>query len=243
MGDPKEPSELQATVEDTFGFNFRSLKTIRDLFVRPRAVFGSYAARDRLAYAPAVKIWLGLIGLQVITNAAFGGWEGIIRRTFETDPNTLANYEELTGGRVDEFLVHYAGAIGWSQALVVGAFSALSVFVLGWFNKSVPWSGRFNIAMGVLTAGSVIGVLTMAMFLIPNPPVWLYFATTAVIVFAYFVTFGRGAKGTLARTTTGAWIKAFIFSIVLIVLVMLGYMVIGIGGVIYAMAMLGPPPA
>ncbi|MEO0466113.1 MAG: DUF3667 domain-containing protein [Pseudomonadota bacterium] len=243
MSEQKEPSDLQSTVEDAFGFNFRSLKTINDLFIRPRTVFEAYAARDRVSYTPAIKIWLGLIGLQVITNAVFGGWEGLIRRTFEADPATAAVYEEVTAGRVDEFLVHYASALSMAQAPVVGVFSALSVFVLGWFNKSVPWSGRFNIAMGVLTAGSIMGVLTMAMFLIPAPPGWLYFATTGLIVFVYFVTFGRGAKGTLAQTNTGAWIKAAIFSIVLIILVFLAYLAMSMGATVYGLAMIGPPPA
>ena len=242
MSDPKEPSELQAAVEDTLGFNFRSLKTIKDLFVRPRIVFESYAARDRVTYTPAVKIWLGLIGLQVLVNALFGGWEGLIERTYSSDPETVAAYEEMTGGRVDEFIAHNAAFIGWTQVVAVGGFSALSVFVLGWFNKSVPWSGRFNIAMGVLTAGSVVGLFMMVVYAF-DVPTWAYFVTTVPVILGYFVTFGRGAKGTLARTSWGAWVKAAIFSIILIALVVFAYMVIGVGAAIYAMAMLGPPPA
>ena len=242
MSEPKGQSDLQETVEDTFGFNLRSLKTIRDLFVRPKAVFEAYAARDRVTYTPAVKIWLGLIGLQVIINAAFGGFEGLIARSYANDPELIAAYEELTGGRVDEFIAHNAAFIGWTQVLVVGAFSALSVFVLGWFNKSIPWSGRFNIAMGVLTAGSVIGLLTVPIYAV-QVPAWLYFGTTGLVLLGYFVTFGRGAKGTLARTNAGAWVKAAVFSIILLLLVVLAYLVIGAGASIYGLLMLGPPPA
>lgn len=242
MSDRNQQSEFQETVEDALGFNFRSLKTMKDLLIRPKTVFLSYAARDRLTYSPAVRIWLGLIGFQVLFNALFGGMEGLMTRVVESDPNSLEAYQRVSGGRVDEFIPHYAAFFSWTQAPLVGFFSALSVFVLGWFNKSIPFSGRFNIAMGVLTAGSVTGVLTMLMFFIEQPPAWLYLATTGLVVFTYFVTFGRGAKGTLAKTTFGAWSKALVFSLVLISLVMFAYLVITLGAITYAVNMLGPSP-
>jgi hypothetical protein len=72
--------DLDGAAEDAFGFNFRSLKTLRDLFLRPHVVFESYAARDRLTYTPAIRLWFGLVGLQVLISALWGGWEGMLLR-------------------------------------------------------------------------------------------------------------------------------------------------------------------
>ena len=76
---PKPRNEdTEDFIEDILGFNFRSFRTIYALFVKPRAVFQAYAERDRETYTPSLRIWLGIIGLQVLFSVVWGGYGGLI---------------------------------------------------------------------------------------------------------------------------------------------------------------------
>jgi hypothetical protein len=113
MSEPNKRDDVNDAVEDALGFNFRSVKTLFDLFVRPRRVFESYAARDRVTYTPAIRIFFGLIGLQVLTSVIWGGWEGILTRQIMDGPaDVRAVYEQASGGNLQAFIRHYADAAG-----------------------------------------------------------------------------------------------------------------------------------
>jgi len=238
MAEPEKREDLNDAVEDAFGFNFRSLKTLRDLFVRPNAVFASYAARDRVTYTPALRLWFGLIGLQVLVSALWGGWEGLLTRQIESgDPTTRASFEQMAGGDLDTFIRHYAGAASVLQPIIVALFTALSVFVLGWFRPQLSWPSRLNIAMGVLVAGSVMGLVLMPILAMPALASWAWLSMVLVGL-VYFITMLRGAPGVLADTTAGAWGKSIIYTIVLMLLVVLSGVALAIVAVIYAVAMM-----
>lgn len=226
-------SELNDAVEDATGFNFRSLRTISDLIFKPNRVFQAYAARDRATYTPALRLWMGIIGLQVLVSALWGGWAGVIRRQADANPAVRDLYAQASGGQLDEFFQHYGDAMGVAQPIIVGGMTALSVFVLGWFRKGLPWPSRLNIAMGVLSVGSVVGLMLMPVVVIPELMPWMGLSTL-LIVLAYFLTFLRGAPGVLADTAGGAWIKAIIYSVVLILLIGLGGLLMTVITITYA---------
>jgi hypothetical protein len=227
--------DVSHAVEDATGFNFRSLRTLWDLVVRPNRVFLSYATRDRNAYTPALRLWFGLIGLQVLVSAIWGGWEGLMRRQIEnSDPAAAELYEQISGNRLDAFLGHYGDAMGVAHPILIGGFSALSVFLLGLFRKGLAWPSRLNIAMGVLVAGSIVGLVLMPVMSLPQFTQWMW-APPLIITAAYFITFLRGAPGVLADTTAGSWIKAVIYALVLILLVALGGIVLAMVATIYAL--------
>jgi len=234
--------DLSEAVEDVVGFNFRSLRTLWDLIARPNRVFTAYAARDRATYAPALRIWLGLIGLQVFISAIWGGWEGVMRHQFQAgSPEVRGVYEQISGGRTDEFFSHYGDSMGVAHPILVGGMTTLSVFVLGWFRKGLSWPARLNIAMGVLAAGSVVGLILMPLVVLPQFFQYSW-APSLAIVLAYFLTFLRGAPGVLADTTFGAWIKAFIYALLLMLLVAIGGILIAIASTFYAVYRLNAAP-
>lgn len=239
MTDRNKREELSGAVEDAFGFNFRSLKTLAHLLFAPNRVFRSYAARER-DYTPAIRLWFGLIGLQVLISAIWGGWGGLFRSQLEnSDPAVREAYVQLSGGRLDAFIAHYGDAVGVGQPLIVGGFTALSVFVLGWFRRGLSWPARLNIAMGVLVAGSVAGLLLMPTLIFPQltPFGWM---APILVVLAYFLTFLRGAPGVLADTAMGGVLKGIVYAITLAVLVMLAGAVMAIAATFYAIVRLGP---
>lgn len=234
MNQPKKPEELNDAVEDALGFNFRSLKTMLDLFIRPRRVFESYAARDRVTYTPAIRLFFGLIGLQVLISALWGGWEGLLTRQIESsDPNIRAQFTEVAGGDLPTFISHYADAASFGQPILVALFTSLSVFVLGWFRPQLAWPSRLNIAMGVLAVGTLIGLLTMPLVASPNFQTWVWVGT-AVVGAAYFITIFRGARGVIADSFEGAIGKSVIYTTVLMLLVLLAGASLSIVCTIYA---------
>lgn len=235
MTNEKNRDEMGRVIEDAVGFNLRSLHTLRDLVVRPNRVFQSYAVRDRETYTPAMRLWFGLIGLQVLISAIWGGWEGIMRRQIESGGPAVADlYEQISGGRLDAFLRHYGDAMGVAHPILIGGFSALSVFLLGLFRKGLAWPSRLNIAMGVLVAGSIVGLLLMPAMYMPQFTQWMW-AAPLIIAVAYFITFLRGAPGVLADTASGAWVKAIVYALVLILLVALAGVVLAIVATTYAL--------
>jgi len=238
MNEPNKRNDVNDAVEDALGFNFRSLKTLLDLFARPRRVFEAYAARDRVTYTPAIRIFFGLIGLQVVTSVIWGGWQGLIKRQIEAGPeNVRVLYTEISGGNLDAFIGHYADALGFGQPILVALFTSLSVFVLGWFRPQLSWSSRMNIAMGVLSVGTVIGMLSMPLITSENFMGALWIGMVAVAI-AYFVTIARGAQGVIADSFAGVVGKSLIYTIVLMLLVFLAGVVLSICCILYATARL-----
>lgn len=234
MSEPNKREDLNDAVEDALGFNFRSLKTLFDLFVRPRRVFESYAARDRVTYTPAIRIFFGLIGLQVLTSVLWGGWEGMLTRQIETGPPEVrAAYMDISGGNLAAFISHYADAANFGQPILVALFTSLSVFVLGWFRPQLSWPSRMNIAMGVMSVGTLIGLLSMPMIVSDNMTLAIWLGTAGVAV-AYFLTIFRGAQGVIADSFSGALGKSLIYTVALMMLVFLAGVVLSIVCVAYA---------
>ncbi|MBK6705508.1 MAG: DUF3667 domain-containing protein [Caulobacteraceae bacterium] len=234
MNEPNKRDDVNDAVEDALGFNFRSVKTLIDLFVRPRRVFESYAARDRVTYTPAIRIFFGLIGLQVLTSVLWGGWSGLLTRQIEAGPaDVRALYTEISGGNLPAFINHCADALSFGQPILVALFTSLSVFVLGWFRPQLSWPSRMNIAMGVLSVGTVIGLLSMPLINSEHFMGVIWIGMVAVAV-AYFLTIARGARGVIADSFGGVIGKSLIYTFVLLLLVFLAGVVLSICCIMYA---------
>lgn len=238
MAEPNKREELNDAVEDALGFNFRSVRTLVDLFVRPRAVFQSYAVRDRVTYTPALRLWFGLVGLQVLVSALWGGWEGLLTRQIAgMDPTARASLEQLAGGDLATFIRHYADATSFLQPIFVALFTSLSVFVLGWFRPQLSWPSRLNIALGVLAAGTVVGLILLPLLTLSEMQRWAW-APTLIVSLVYFITIFRGARGVIADTSAGVWGKSIVYTLTLMLLVILAGVVLAVVCAIYAAAMI-----
>jgi hypothetical protein len=127
--------------------------------------------------------------------------------------------------------------MGFVHPMLIGGFSALSVFLLGFFRRGLAWPIRLNIAMCVLVVGAIAGLLLEPLIFLPQFSQWMW-TPTPIITATYFVTFLRGAPGVLADTLRGAWIKAAIYALALIFLVALGSIVLSFVAVAYPLARL-----
>lgn len=236
MGETNEPSQLEDTMEDVLGFNFRSLRTLRDILIRPNKVFRAYAAGDRVSYTPALRIWLGLMSIQFIVLAFNGGYGSIIGEQLSNNPEQLAELNSMAGGR-GEFMFEKAGeAFGYLQVPIVGLFSALSVFALKPLEPTLSFPARLNITFAILSAGSVVGAIsTLGGF---GSALIMVLGMMSVFVM-YFITFIRGGPDVLDQSSGGLLLKGAGFSIILLVLVLIASIVLGFVSGIYAGVMLG----
>lgn len=225
--------DVEDVFEDILGFNFRSFRTLRDVILRPAAVFQSYAARDRETYTPSLRLWLGLVGLQILFSVVWGGYGGLILEQWQSNPDQMALMEQAMGGPAEVIAGHYGDAAALTHAALVGGLTAFSAFLIGAFNKSLHWTSRINITFAILTAASLMGMLLLVAAAITDQLALMTWSVPAVAL-VYWVTFTRGAPGILATTRTGAFLKGGLFAIVAILLVFLGGLIMAFAGFGYA---------
>lgn len=231
---PKPRNEdTEDFIEDILGFNFRSFRTIYALFVKPRVVFQAYADRDRERYTPSLRIWLGIIGIQVLFSVIWGGYGGLLLSQWENSETNAAMMEQAMGGSIEEIARHYGDAASLLHAIVVGGMTGLSAFLIGAFNKSLHWTARINITFAILSVASVVGLILLVITA-ASDHIGLLNWSILIISLMYWYTFYRGAPGILASTRTGAALKGLLFSIATILLVFLGGAIMAIIGFAYA---------
>lgn len=235
--DDTQPSakreEIDNTLEDAFGVNFRALKTLRDIVIRPNVVFASYAANDRMTYTPAVRLFVGLIALQVFVSFLWGGYAGLLVSQWEAQPGVTPQMEALFNGPITEVAEHYGNAATFLHAIVVGAFTALSAFLLGAFNKSLSWVARLNLTFAILTGGTIIGLLGMIAAALTGDTA-LFNWMPLIVFLSYWIFFVRGGRGALATTMTGTVLKGGLFATVTMIYVFIGGVVMALMGLGYA---------
>ena len=233
----RQREEIDNTLEDAFGVNFRALKTLKDIVIRPNVVFASYAANDRVSYTPAVRLFVGLIALQVLISFLWGGYAGLLVSQWQTQPETIPRMEGLFNASIEDIAEHYGNAATFLHAIVVGGFTALSAFLVGAFNRSLSWVARVNLTFAILTGGTIVGLLVMIITALSSSMA-LYSWVPLIIFLSYWLFFVRGARGVMAMTMTGTVLKGGIFAAVTMIYVFIGGIVMGLLGMGYAYYMI-----
>ncbi|MBI1236748.1 MAG: DUF3667 domain-containing protein [Alphaproteobacteria bacterium] len=226
-------AEVDNTLEDAFGVNFRALRTLKDIVIRPNVVFASYAANDRVTYTPAIRLFVGLIAVQVFVSFLWGGYAGLLISQWEAQPGVIPQMEGLFRAPISEIAEHYGNAATFLHAILVGSFTALSAFLVGAFNKSLGWVARLNITFAILTGGTVVGLLGLILAAGSGLMVvvgWMPF----VIFISYWIFFVRGARGVLTTTMTGTLVKGGLFAAVTMIYVFLGGIFMALIAMTYA---------
>lgn len=244
----RKGTDLEELAEDIFGLNFRSFRTLRDLIVRPRAVFMAYAEGDRETYTPAVRLWLTLIGLQVVTSFLWGGQGDLVYDQLTSVPREqldiplgttdadAATYDR----RLSEFAAQYGELSALLHAPLVGLFAALNVFTLKTRSHPLSWVRRLNITFGILTAGSILGLL-LSPFIAVHPAAGL--VSLPLIFGLYFITVFRGSPGVLVNSQLARWLRSLLYATTTILLVLVGGVILMLICMTASFFLLPPLPA
>lgn len=235
----EERREHGSLLEDTLGFNLRSVRTLADLWIRPRAVMGAIIARDRETYTPMVRLFLALVGLQVAVSVLWGGYGQVMRNQLAAQGDEQAIMEMLAGIGVepDAFFSAYGTVAPVLHAPIVAGFTALSAVVLARFGGRRPLAVNLNLVFATLTAGSIVGLAAMCLLIFRDTvPQW----SILVIAIAYFITWLRGLPTDLAQTSAGRLVKSGVMTGAMFVLILIGATVMQacatVGAIIVALA-------
>lgn len=224
--DQKGRKDHEDLIEDTLGFNLRSLKTLYALFATPRAVMQAIVERDRERYTPMMRLFLGLMGAQVALSVIWGGHAGILEQSFsQLSEEQLQDLQTLIDRPQDEFYEIFGTIAGFLQPIFVGLFTAGSVLVLRSMGEPRPFSVNLNLMFAVLNAGSLIGLALM----IPQTQLGLPFAITLILVMlGYFQAFYRGMPESIVGTGAKRWSYSLLMTVLLIILIFVGGLVMQI---------------
>ncbi len=238
-------TDFEDLVEDIFGMNFRSLRTIRDLVLHPAQVSTVYASGDRETYTPAVRVFLCLIAIQIFASFFTGGHAAIALAAFEEQPRsgldvflgTAGAEEAIFRDRLETFARIYGEFVSIWQAPTAGLFVSLSLFLIRPVEEPLSWVRRLNITFAIISVGSTFALLTMPLIkYAPDLMIWV----TPGIAVIYFITYLRGSGSLLAKTHLGRVLRGLLFSLVSMALLLLAGILLGMIGTI--VAILNMPP-
>ena len=86
-------------MEDMIGFGARSLRSIRDLIVRPRAYFLAAQTADWSGYTPSFRIYIALVALSSLLTHFFVGDAGMMTELYAAQFDQI--FTELAGENPD----------------------------------------------------------------------------------------------------------------------------------------------
>lgn len=76
----KEERVLEDVLDELLSFNYRSLRTLRDIFLRPAAMTRAFIAGDRASYTPTMRVWFGVLTWMFLLSIVWGGWGEVMAR-------------------------------------------------------------------------------------------------------------------------------------------------------------------
>lgn len=223
---------FESIVEDVVGFNFRSFRTLGDLFLRPNQVFRAYLRRHQTRYTPALRLWLGLTVVMAVLTYFFGDQGDLIRSVIEQWPDAQREaFLSQIDGNLDAFADAYGQMFPTLQPFIIGLGMIIPVLVMAGFSPGAGWIARINLTYAVLNAGSVFGLLSFPL-VVQHSELGLW--TLLPITFFYWLTFFRGAPDVLATSLTGRIVKASVFTLVTIIMVLISGVATVVASMVYA---------
>lgn len=232
--DRKGDKDREDLIEDTIGFNLRSLKTLYALFATPRSVMLAILERDRQRYTPMIRLFLGLMGAQVALSVIWGGHAGILEQSFsQLSDEQLQDLQALAGRPLEEFYEIFGTIAGFLQPIFVGLFTASSVLAFQMMGPKRSFSVNLNLMFAVLNAGSIIGLALM----IPQTQFGLPFVITlGLVMLGYFQAFFRGMPESIVGTGGKRLGYSVLMTVLLIILIFIGGLVMQITSILAAYA-------
>ena len=206
-------------IEDTLGFNFRSLKTLYALLATPSRVMRAIVERDRNRFTPMIRLFLGLMGAQVAISVIWGGHAGILEQSLSQLPEEqLQDLQTLVDRPLDEFYAKFGHIAGFLQPILVGLFTACSVLVLRLMGEKRPFSVNLNLMFAILNAGGIIGLA----LIIPQTQLGLPWALgIGLVMLGYFQAVYRGMPQSVIGVGAKRWGYSLLMTLVLIILILI----------------------
>lgn len=173
---------LDAFAEDIFGLSLRGLKTMRDMFVRPAAVFEAARTRDwRNLYTPSIRLVTSLIAVMLLlrvfwaaeSSATYQAVLSVLREAAEGDP-TIGDPEEVAG-------YYFAG---WALFFPIVYFGTHLIFasLLRIWGKSASFVVRLRLYFAAIIPGFLAALVSIAAFPLFSVEELFFFSAVLLLV-------------------------------------------------------------
>lgn len=224
---------LDSFIEDLFGLNIRSFKTIWTSFVRPHQYFRAGLHADwENNFTPSLRLWLGLFALVTALQFFWAGQNTVMNQSIQSTLTTLSEQiistAQAQGTKIadkpfDASLatnVYFKRQVLIQPIVLIALLMFLSAIYRAW-GESYEFVIRQRYIFAILVPGTVIGAICLtASKFIPEHLFGLFsIFQLAIIAGAYFLTAYRGPYKRLenaSRLARSIAVAALILIMVLI---------------------------
>ena len=235
--DPSGHRVLEDILDEVLSFNYRSLRTLRDIFRRPGAVARSFLSGDRDSYTPTMRVWFGVVSWMFLLSIIWGGHGELILRAASASGHPLDEF--MVAGRRD------VGAVTATVSTMAGLLSVplsslfvtLGIFVLRRFRPAVSLITTVQCYFIPVTAVALCSIIILLASGLESRV--LNYA--ALLNFTVLLATGYPVvRAGFADSVPGAVIKTAILAISILVLSMISNMVTLAISVLYALQVVPP---
>ncbi|MFN3213099.1 MAG: hypothetical protein ACE37M_08340 [Henriciella sp.] len=208
LEDKETPPALQkpdfdSLLADLFGLNIRGVKTLYDLFRRPKAVFESARVFDwRSKYTPTLRLAFSILTVFSLLSFFWAAEDGVLYQTLLSQFSAILGEDHNAPSlrqRVDTIFAGYNFIYPFAYMLVHGLVGSMLFF----WGKGTSWVARLRLYFAVISVGLVLSVASViVMPLISSETFWVYsLVGLSLNMLAYMLTYARGMQGRLSMTS------------------------------------------
>jgi hypothetical protein len=95
----EEKRPLEDVLDEVLSFNYRSLRTLRDIFLRPGQIAQAFASGDRDTYTPTMRVWFCVMSWLFVLSIIWGCFGAVILRASAANGDVLGQF--IVEGRRD----------------------------------------------------------------------------------------------------------------------------------------------
>lgn len=232
----EESNEL---IEDAFGFSIRSLRLVRDIFVRPDAVIRAALARDRSFYASPFRVWFGLLSLQFFIALLYGGMKEILVASDARQGGKMVEALEKLHRDPDAVfgLFDQIVSIAHIPAAAIGSIPAIFVLKGLASDKSFGFARHLQAHFAFLCAPAAVAVIFLPI-VFWRVDMSSYAPALQWLVLA--IAFWRGGAGAYHATRVGAVVKSQVYGLAIAVFAMGAVLLAWGGAMVFAVVSTTP---
>ncbi|MHA7898293.1 MAG: hypothetical protein ACX94B_00410 [Henriciella sp.] len=222
---------IHAFFEDVFGLNVRGLRTLGDLYTRPKRVFDSARVTDwNNHHTPTIRLTFSLLTVYMLLSFFWAAEDGPLYQMLYAQLETLKDANPDLPP-VEEMIDGWFAAYSFSYPFIYMLIHLIAGSLVFLWGKGTSWTTRLRLYFGLCAITISVALLSAAPLpLVSVDMIGVYTVGTMLVgMLAYGVTYVRGMKGSLSVRAL-AWRAPFIaMFITLIDLVIATVTVIGSG--------------
>lgn len=190
-------------LEDFFGLNIRSFRSLRDLIIRPAVYFDAARKGDwnNSQFTPSQRLWLGLMAIMVATRFLWGNpdstfmqsMEEALRSGFEAGLNGAESPPEITldWNNIIERIFDLTLLI--QPFVMIATIMVMATFIRFW-GERLPYITRLRYLFAIIVPATLVNlIITMMIIKLPMSAMMIVgFVQMAVLLVLYALTAWRG---------------------------------------------------